>query len=90
MANAKKVTLVCWACGKGGHASRKVLFAGKIVYTCPLLPGWGKTGTRKANGHCSNCGGACFAYSPGMEVSDDGVRGYRCLQCYTVNPELSA
>lgn len=50
----------------------------------------GKTGTRTATGRCSECGWSNFLYNNGTEYSQDGVRGYRCVNCNTVKPESKA
>jgi hypothetical protein len=49
--------------------------------------GFGPTGTRIENGHCSFCDFASFEYRNGTEWSADGVRGYRCNGCGTIKPE---
>ena len=46
----------------------------------------GKTGVRLPDGHCSSCGAAGFSYRG--DYSSDGVRGYRCMTCGTIKPEL--
>jgi len=92
----KKVTNVCFACGKVGHRQQTVPFIGSPeyqksgstgAYKCPLLPGWGKTGKRLDSGRCSECGYSNFTYSNGHEISEDGVRGYRCVGCGAIKPE---
>lgn len=50
--------------------------------------GYGKTGTRTHTGHCSECGYANFDYNNGSEYSENDVRGYRCVKCKTIKPEL--
>jgi len=47
----------------------------------------GKTGTRRADKRCSECGASGFVYSNGAEISVEGVRGYRCMSCGTIKPE---
>ena len=47
----------------------------------------GKTGHRTESGRCSQCQCSGFVQSNGNEVSADGVRGYRCMQCDTIKPE---
>ena len=49
--------------------------------------GHGKTGTRRADKRCSDCGASGFTYNNGHEFSIDGVRGYRCMTCGTIKPE---
>jgi len=48
---------------------------------------YGKTGIRRDDGRCSNCGASNFSYNNGHEISEDGVRGYRCVTCGTIKPE---
>ena len=50
----------------------------------------GKTGVRQEDKRCSECGASGFVYSNGYETSADGVRGYRCLSCDTIKPEIIA
>lgn len=86
----KKSITSCMACGKNGHFA----MIGKApwrAYLCPVSPHpdwWGETGSRREDRRCSKCGGSGFEYSNGFEISRDGVRGYRCLECGTIKPEL--
>ena len=50
----------------------------------------GKTGELRPDKRCSECGGSGFSYRNGSEYSEDGVRGYRCMQCGTIKPEGTA
>jgi len=86
----KQTTCVCMACGKTGH---RAIVGPKPweAYLCPLAGGaWGATGKRMTDGSCSVCGCRGFSYQNGRHVSSDGVRGYRCLECGTIKPELQA
>src|ERR1019366_5593541 len=57
----------------------------------PLMRFWqGKTGRRRADGRCSDCGASNFRYHQSGERSEDGVRGYPCVLCGTVKPEREA
>lgn len=51
------------------------------------MKGWGKTGKRIESKRCSECDGNVFVYRNGIEFSEDGVRGYRCIVCGTIKPE---
>lgn len=46
---------------------------------------FGKTGIRTSTGRCSECGASGFSYAG---YSKDGVRGYRCMTCGTIKPEV--
>lgn len=62
-----------------------------ISDTKPLPNGersWGKTGLNLETGLCSGCGSAAFWDNSGHEWSRDGVRGYRCMECGTVKPQV--
>ena len=88
---SKKITSVCFACGKVGHLAMVYRDPWK-AFLCPMKPNpshWGKTGVRLDNGHCSECDCAGFSYNNGNEFSVDGVRGYRCLECGAIKPERS-
>ena len=86
---AKRSIDSCLACGKHWHLARIHGTGDRAQYVCPLWKRWGKTGARLESGRCSECGASGFTYSNGLEVSADGVRGYRCLECGTIKPERS-
>lgn len=50
--------------------------------------GHGATGTRLESGRCSCCGSSGFSYRNGTEWSAEGIRGYRCMSCGTIKPEV--
>jgi hypothetical protein len=90
---SKKDVKSCMACGKAGHKhmTSKPPWS---AYLCPLNEAhrkcwWGKTGGRTADGSCSVCGNLGFSYNNGFEFSEDGVRGYRCMDphCGAIKPE---
>lgn len=88
---AKKHIDSCLACSKTGHRA-VVGRAPWRPYICPLSKNpywWGKTGVRQKNGRCSECGFSGFDYSNGSHYSEDGIRGYRCMnpECGTIKPE---
>jgi hypothetical protein len=90
---SKKPVPSCLACGKQGHVS--------VVGPAPWRPSiclmterplhWGKTATRLPSGRCSECGWSNFAYDNGAHLSEDRVRGYRCMNpdCGAIKPERS-
>ena len=94
----KAITLVCFACGKVGHASANALAMvltehgeRKPYRVCPFVGShpWGDT-VAPNDKKCGRCGFANFRYSNGHEYSSDGIRGYRCLGCGAIKPDGSS